>query len=169
MRTIEAKSSLLQIPKGIESSLDFHKPESHPLPSSSSLILWPFFSFSTEGSPEPEDHDCMDLTTRSCPFILGHNLCLKLYRTQVHPIPGSYLPTKTLSGWWIFLMWPWCQKVNSTKPNVLSLLFQIIFISEYLHMVMWKFLFSCPQQLNRWPCHWLTNWVTFTFDITEWP
>ena len=29
--------------------------------------------------------------------------------------------------------------------------------------------FSCPQQLNRWPCHWLTDWLTFTFDITEWP
>ena len=26
--------------------------------------------------------------------------------------------------------------------------------------------FSCPEQLNRWPCHWLR---TFTFDITEWP
>ena len=24
--------------------------------------------------------------------------------------------------------------------------------------------FSCPEQLNRWPCHWLTN-STFTFDI----
>ena len=30
-------------------------------------------------------------------------------------------------------------------------------------------LFSCPQQLNRWPCHSLTDWLTFTFDITEWP
>ena len=29
--------------------------------------------------------------------------------------------------------------------------------------------FSCPQQLNRWPCHWLTDWLTFTFDITDWP
>ena len=32
--------------------------------------------------------------------------------------------------------------------------------------------FSCPQQLNRWPCHSLTQSVTqgtFTFDITEWP
>ena len=28
--------------------------------------------------------------------------------------------------------------------------------------------FSCPQQLNRWPCHWLTNWLgewPFDFDI----
>ena len=25
--------------------------------------------------------------------------------------------------------------------------------------------FSCPEQLNRWPCHWLTNSLTFTFDI----
>ena len=29
--------------------------------------------------------------------------------------------------------------------------------------------FSCPEQLNRWPCHSLTNsvtdWLTFTFDI----
>ena len=24
-------------------------------------------------------------------------------------------------------------------------------------------LFSCPEQLNRWPCHWLTEWVTFRF------
>ena len=34
-------------------------------------------------------------------------------------------------------------------------------------------IFSCPEQLNRWPCHslthWLTNSLTFTFDITEWP
>ena len=20
--------------------------------------------------------------------------------------------------------------------------------------------FSCPEQLNRWPCHWLTHWLT---------
>ena len=30
-------------------------------------------------------------------------------------------------------------------------------------------LFSCPEQLNRWPCHSLTHSVTFGFDITEWP
>ena len=30
-------------------------------------------------------------------------------------------------------------------------------------------IFSCPQQLNRWPCHWLSQSLTFTFDITEWP
>ena len=34
-------------------------------------------------------------------------------------------------------------------------------------------IFSCPQQLNRWPCHSLTDWVihslTFTFEITERP
>ena len=24
-------------------------------------------------------------------------------------------------------------------------------------------IFSCPEQLNRWPCHWLTDWVTFVF------
>ena len=32
--------------------------------------------------------------------------------------------------------------------------------------------FSCPEQLNRWPCHSLTHSLTngtFTFDITEWP
>ena len=29
--------------------------------------------------------------------------------------------------------------------------------------------FSCPEQLNRWPCHWVSEWVTFDFDITEWP
>ena len=22
------------------------------------------------------------------------------------------------------------------------------------------FLFSCPEQLNRWPCHWLTHWLS---------
>ena len=30
-----------------------------------------------------------------------------------------------------------------------------------------KYVFSCPEQLNRWPCHWLTHSVshsTFTFD-----
>ena len=26
-------------------------------------------------------------------------------------------------------------------------------------------IFSCPEQLNRWPCHWLIQSVTFTFDI----
>ena len=29
-------------------------------------------------------------------------------------------------------------------------------------------IFSCPEQLNRWPCHSLTHWLTnstFTFDI----
>ena len=35
------------------------------------------------------------------------------------------------------------------------------------------YVFSCPEQLNRWPCHSLTDsvteWVTFDFDITEWP
>ena len=25
--------------------------------------------------------------------------------------------------------------------------------------------FSCPGQLNRWPCHSLSHWLTFTFDI----
>ena len=32
-------------------------------------------------------------------------------------------------------------------------------------------IFSCPQQLNRWPCHWLTNWLSHFYfcDITEWP
>ena len=33
--------------------------------------------------------------------------------------------------------------------------------------------FSCPEQLNRWPCQSLTDWlthsITFTFDITERP
>ena len=24
---------------------------------------------------------------------------------------------------------------------------------------------SCPEHLNRWPCHWLTDSLTFTFDI----
>ena len=31
----------------------------------------------------------------------------------------------------------------------------------------WNGIFSCPEQLNRWPCHWLTHslteWVTFWF------
>ena len=22
-----------------------------------------------------------------------------------------------------------------------------------------RILFSCPEQLNRWPCHWLTDWL----------
>ena len=34
-------------------------------------------------------------------------------------------------------------------------------------------IFSCPEQLNSWPCHSLTHSltdsVTFDFDITEWP
>ena len=29
-------------------------------------------------------------------------------------------------------------------------------------------LVSCPEQLNRWPCHSLTD-RPFDFDITEWP
>ena len=40
----------------------------------------------------------------------------------------------------------------------------------------WWGLFSCPKQLNRWPCHSLTHWLThsltqgtFTFDThKEW-
>ena len=32
---------------------------------------------------------------------------------------------------------------------------------------------SCPEQLklslNRWPCHWLSHWVTFDFDILNFP
>ena len=26
-----------------------------------------------------------------------------------------------------------------------------------------KIVFSCPQQLNRWPCHWVSQRVTFWF------
>ena len=44
------------------------------------------------------------------------------------------------------------------------------------HSSLWNLLikyfnFSCPQQLKRWPCHWLTNWLShfYFFDITEWP
>ena len=39
----------------------------------------------------------------------------------------------------------------------------------HLSTSLYYLLFSCPEQLNRWPCHWLTNWlthsVTFTFAI----
>ena len=28
------------------------------------------------------------------------------------------------------------------------------------------FFFSCPQQLNRWPCHWLTHWLTVLLLLT---
>ena len=43
-------------------------------------------------------------------------------------------------------------------------------VNCYQYCQIW--VFSCPQQLNRWPCHWLTDslthWLshsTFTFDI----
>ena len=30
----------------------------------------------------------------------------------------------------------------------------------------WNFrVFSCPEQLKRWPCHWLTDWLTFDFCV----
>ena len=38
-------------------------------------------------------------------------------------------------------------------------------LSEYLI----SFFISCPGQLNRWPCHWLTHWLSdssFDFSVT---
>ena len=44
---------------------------------------------------------------------------------------------------------------------------------ETIHIMLQIYSFySCPEQLNRWPCHSLTHSLTngtFTFDITEWP
>ena len=57
------------------------------------------------------------------------------FGTQFNSIPVSYQDLEWLMLWKVFAIWPWCQKINSTKPNVFSLLFQIIFILGYLDMV----------------------------------
>ena len=36
-------------------------------------------------------------------------------------------------------------------------------IEVFTMSLVWLFIFSCPQQLNRWPCHSLTNWGYFYF------
>ena len=33
-------------------------------------------------------------------------------------------------------------------------------IDVYIHSFLCISIFSCPGQLNRWPCHWLSEWAT---------
>ena len=62
---------------------------------------------------------------------------------------------------------------NTTADIILWTLYIRTFIAKSLMSSKQDSFFSCPEQLNRWPCHSLTDWatesLTFTFDITEWP
>ena len=35
-------------------------------------------------------------------------------------------------------------------------------------LVLWVLLFSCPGQLNRWHCHWLSQWVRLLISALQW-
>ena len=40
--------------------------------------------------------------------------------------------------------WPWFW---AGRPHIMQ------------RQTYFKWVFSCPEQLNRWPCHWLTEWL----------
>ena len=68
--------------------------------------------------------------------------------------------------------------ITVSHHNVEEILVRLAF--KPLSFVKWQKLqqchhlvsiFSCPEQLNRWPCHWLTHsvthWATFVFYRTQ--
>ena len=86
---------------------------------------------------------------------------------------GRTLPRKNSHFSWFYKkLGPFYKKLNFEWQSI----FQHCMSSGWLtYTGIWSgglIVFSCPQQLNRWPCHSLTDWLThstFTFDITEWP
>ena len=74
---------------------------------------------------------------------------------------NSYMSSNMYSGWH-HVKDNWFKWVHQSQQTTSSR----AVLSKNLSF---KIIFSCPQQLNRWPCHSLSHSVTFTFDITEWP
>ena len=59
------------------------------------------------------------------------------------------------TGWHVFL--------QSIKYSDVLVARMVIFQGQIIWdnaMVRQYGVFSCPEQLNRWPCHWLTHWLS---------
>ena len=52
---------------------------------------------------------------------------------------------------------------------IMLLLMKMVIIMMMMAKMMVISIFSCPEQLNRWPCHSLTHSVTVLLIYKEWP
>ena len=106
--------------------------------------------------------------------------CFLLFMTvAIACLLGKYLPFFIL---WLFLLsltympslisiFHFSLIVSSFCICCLYFLFAFsndIFLSlfSYYFSFLRLFLFSCPKQLNRWPCHWLTDSLTVLLLLT---
>ena len=61
-----------------------------------------------------------------------------------------------------------CQTVilNQTSSVIATgIFFENCSANIFFYKKVFSFLFSCPEQLNRWPCHWLTHSVTQSLRV----
>ena len=129
-------SLTLQIAKLMQIN-ELFKFEIHPPPTLHNYLLsWPQFGFPVPGSPRGP--------TRKISYCLPHKIASHLKpagnKTHLLLVAVSLL------------------QLARQPPAATSSPLPIckVFIA----------LFSCPEQLNRWPCHSLTHWLTE--DFTTW-
>ena len=73
---------------------------------------------------------------------------------------------------WIIRLCPQALPPLSTdaKPTLLYFAWTyfpvFVYVLTYIFFWLVSYLFSCPEQLNRWPCHWLTHWLTVLYWLT---
>ena len=59
----------------------------------------------------------------------------------------------------------WCALVRLDLPASPMAIGQCISILKCVNLLMLWLFFSCPKQLNRWPCHSLTDWLTDSLRV----
>ena len=107
-----------------------------------------------------EDEDLRDLAKFSFNRAIqsGRKDCQLVIILFVNKILGQHF---------FLLGWVW-----QNRPSHWSSQFSCVYFCKVQSVYVFPkikifLLFSCPEQLNRWPCHLPTEWL-FDFDITEW-
>ena len=74
------------------------------------------------------------------------------------------------NGWWKKLRRKnhICQRWRSSQLIMIS--FSLLLLLTQISQLHWDqiLIFSCPQQLNRWPCHWLTHFYFWQVTSDKW-